>query len=116
MLPFFSSPGVPTLLGLCVVAVAQVRCLSPPPPPPPPPLRITPSSAAAQSPATAAQKAREAQRLPAGLQKYVLKLREWTGERLAGQHRQRPPERATYGDCPKVPMLTIAKTLEGQLV
>ena len=38
------------------------------------------------------------------------------GERLAGQHRQRPPERATYGDCPKVPMLTIAKTLEGQLV
>eukprot|EP00908_Phaeocystis_cordata_P021105 Transcript_3408.p2 GENE.Transcript_3408~~Transcript_3408.p2 ORF type:complete len:749 (-),score=293.83 Transcript_3408:158-2404(-) len=81
--------GVPTLLGLCVVAVAQ-------------------------SPATAAQKAREAQRLPAGLQKYVLKLREWTGERLAGQHRQRPPERATYGDCPKVPMLTIAKALEGR--
>ena len=38
--------GVPTLLGLCVVAVAQ-------------------------SPATAAQKAREAQRLPAGLQAYL---------------------------------------------
>jgi len=73
--------GVPTLLGLCVVGVAQC-------------------------PATALQKQKEVQRLPAGLQKYVLKLREWTSERLQ-TGRQRPPEQKTYGDCPKSPVLHL---------
>ena len=58
--------NVPTLLGLCVVAVAQKA-------------------------GTPSQKAQEARMLPAGLQKYVLKLREWTGERGAPPPREPPP-------------------------
>ena len=48
--------GVPTLLGLCVVGVAQCT-------------------------ATALQLSREEQRIPAGLRQYVHKLREWANER-----------------------------------
>ena len=67
--------NVPTLLGLAVVAVAR-----------------TPS-----------RNNNDVKILPDGLQKYVLKLREWAGERIGQSTRQRPPERATYGDCPKTP-------------
>ena len=48
--------GVPTLLGLCVVGVAQCT-------------------------ATALQLSREEQRIPAGLRQYVHILREWANER-----------------------------------
>ena len=48
--------GVPSLLGLCVVGVAQCT-------------------------ATALQLSREEQRIPAGLRQYVHKLREWANER-----------------------------------
>ena len=48
--------GVPTLLGLCVVGVAQCT-------------------------ATALQLSREEQQIPDGLAKYVQKLREWAEER-----------------------------------
>ena len=56
--------GVPTLLGLCVVGVAQCT-------------------------ATALQLSREEQRIPTGLRKYVHKLREWATERCCSpQSRQ----------------------------
>ena len=36
----------------------------------------------------------------------MVKLREWTTERLQ-TGRQRPPEQKTYGDCPKCPALHL---------
>eukprot|EP00965_Chrysotila_dentata_P040451 1342308-Pleurochrysis_carterae.AAC.2 len=71
--------GVPTLLGLCVVAVAQKTDLS---------------------------EAQIAQRLPRGLPKYVLTLREWASNKLGGgaKGRSQPQEKATYGECPKSPL------------
>ena len=72
--------NVPTLLGLCVVAVAQI-------------------------PGTAGQKAKEARVLPAGLQKYVLKLREWTGERAGSVCRSGARSLATSRfDLPEHPL------------
>ena len=50
--------GVPTLLGLSVIAVAR-------------------------TPGTQAQKAKEARTMPYGLQKYVTRVRGWVGEREA---------------------------------
>ena len=79
--------GVPTLLGLCVVAVAQKK---------------TTSNSDVVS-------------LPSGLQKYVLKLREWASEKLGGGMGVRPSrsaERTQYGDCPKIPRLSWARTAE----
>ena len=56
---------VPTLLGLCVVAMSR-------------------------KPGTQAQKAEEAGRLPRGLLKYVTKLREWVGREEARAALLRP--------------------------
>ena len=57
---------MPTLLGLAVVAVALKK---------------------------QAQGNRDVARLPQGLQKYELKLREWDSQRQSGSSRQRPQER-----------------------
>jgi len=79
--------GVPTLLGLAVVAVAQKK---------------------------QAQGNRDVARLPQGLQKYVLKLREWASQRQSGSSRQRPQERNVYGDCPKSPTPRMSWTTAGE--
>lgn len=72
--------GVPTLLGLCVVAVAQQTAG-----------RRTNSSGIILQ-------------LPRSLQQYVSKLQEWASPRiLQSSTRPRAPERATYGRCPKTP-------------
>ena len=81
--------GVPTLLGLAVVAVAQKK----------------------QAPGN-----RDVARLPQGLQKYVLKLREWASQRQSGSSRLRPPERAVYGDCPKSPTPKMSWTTAGEVL
>lgn len=101
--------GVPTLLGLCVVAVSQEyvsatdaasRCSG------------TPATKAAADKA-AIVRARAAkieagilERLPNGLQQYIHKLQEWARPRIQAQAsatRQRPTERQTYGACPRTP-------------
>jgi hypothetical protein len=81
--------GVPTLLGLAVVAVAQKQ---------------------------PRQGNGDVAILPSGLQKYVLKLREWAGDRMGQSARQRPPERATYGDCPKTPLPKLNWIQTGELL
>ena len=78
---------MPTLLGLAVVAVAQKK---------------------------QAQGNRDVARLPQGLQKYVLKLREWASQRQSGSSRQRPQERNVYGDCPKSPTPKMSWTTAGE--
>lgn len=81
--------GVPTLLGLAVVAVARK-----------PPPRGNGDVAS----------------LPAGLQKYVLKLREWAKEHMGQNTRQRVPERSTYGDCPRTPYPKLTWIRTGELL
>lgn len=80
---------MPTLLGLAVVAVAQKQ---------------------------PRQGNGDVAILPSGLQKYVLKLREWAGDRMGQSARQRPPERATYGDCPKTPLPKLNWIQTGELL
>ena len=105
--------GVPTLLGLCVVAVSQEYVSA----------AVGATDGASQQAGSGATKAAldkatnararaakiEAgilQRLPQGLIVYIQKLHEWARPRIQAQSaasRQRPTERSTYGACPKTP-------------
>lgn len=43
-------------------------------------------------------------KLPAQLQKYIVKLREWANsQQMTAAKRSRPKERNVYGECPKTP-------------
>ncbi|KAL1504501.1 hypothetical protein AB1Y20_010904 [Prymnesium parvum] len=68
--------GVPTLLGLCVVAVAQLKARKPS-------LSIS--------------------RLPPEHQQYVVALCNIARKRKAESNRVPPREKSTYGECPKSP-------------
>lgn len=90
--------GVPSLLGLCVINVAQ-HGLHPP--------KLTASKAKDKEAAEAA--ARKAAphdigTLPEGLQEYIRKLRAWAKPKIEGvSMRRRTAEKAQYGVCPKAP-------------
>lgn len=78
--------GVPTLLGLCVVNVAQyglARTLQ----------------------ANGNGGVKSVDDLPSGLQQYISKLQDWAKPRMAQVQQKQPrsQERVRYGACPKIP-------------
>jgi hypothetical protein len=81
--------GVPTLLGLTVIAVARNQP------------RHGNSDVAV---------------LPPGHQKYVLSLRQLAEIKIGQSRRQRPPERAIYGDCPETPYPRLRWVQAGELL
>lgn len=101
--------GVPTLLGLCVVSVAQ-HGLHPPRPAVPPPNGGAAVRAAALAKAEAAKEANkphDISKLPPGLQQYISRLREWAKPKVENvqlkAERNKATESSSYGVCPKTP-------------
>ena len=105
---------VPTLLGLCVINISQECVQLADTMSAPPPIAATPQQAKAHAERTSKASARHAelhegiQRLPPGLQQYILKLQEWGRPKLQAQasaRRQKgtTAERSMYGACPKAP-------------
>ena len=102
--------GVPTLLGLCVVSVAQHGLH-------PPKMSLPPSAAASQAARAAAIAKAEAlaranapldiSRLPPGLQQYISRLRDWAKPKVetatVKHERNKTAETSAYGVCPKTP-------------
>lgn len=80
--------GVPTLLGLCVVNVAQYGL-----------------TRTLQSSKSTVGTVRTVEDLPTGLRQYISKLQEWAKPRVVQVQQKQPrsQERVRYGACPKTP-------------